>query len=133
MERPAGMDLDQAHIATAANFAARRLVIDGVAKVRLAPGDLTEYPILIAGPGVEWSYRHGRVGENLGRDYWVALCASFGRGYLWNPESLVAPGYAAEKWTAGGDAGTRAWTGWVMADFLTAVADALRAPQGVRS
>jgi hypothetical protein len=128
------MNLDQAHIASAAGFAARRLVTDGVAKVRLTPGDLTEYPILIAGPSVEWGCRNGRIAEHYSGEYWVAVCSGFGSGHLWDPETHVAPGYAAEKWTAPGVGdGTRGWTGWVMAEFLTAVADALHAHWGVRS
>lgn len=116
-------DLDTAHIASAAAWAANQLRIGGMAKVRLAPGDMTEYRIVIAAPGIEWAYGEPREG----RYYWVTLCASFGAGYEWHG-GQVDGGYAAEKWTnpSSGKA-TRAWTGEVIARFLSATSEAMRA------
>jgi hypothetical protein len=126
MERPEGMDLDQAKIQEAAEYAAGCLANYGHARVRLAPGDMTEYPILIASPGGEWGYVGDGYGRVLGRDYWVALCSSFGTGYFWRGTPDVSPGYAAEKWTTLylADA-SRIWTGWVISDFLNAVSEAM--------
>lgn len=119
-------DLDQEHIASAALFAAEALAARGVALVRLAPGDMTEYRIAIMAPGVEWAYGAPRGG----RYYWVTLCASFGAGYEW-PGRAVDGGYATEKWTnAGSSKATRAWTGEVIAQFLTAVAKHLHDTTG---
>jgi hypothetical protein len=118
-----GDRLDADHIAEAAQFAADQLSLHGVAKVRLAPGDMTEYRFVIATPGIEWAYGV----ERPGKYYWVTLCANFGGGYEWHGGE-VDGGYAAEKWTNPGTAkGTRAWTGEVVARFLTAIANAMRA------
>lgn len=122
-------DLDREHIAQAAHFAAAELTRTGVARVRLAPGDMTEYPILIAAPGPEWGWISPDHGHGVRRspEYWVALCCSFGAGYPWSGDE-IAPGYAAEKWTARGSSdGTRLWTGAVVADFLDSVRLALQA------
>jgi hypothetical protein len=117
------MDLDQEHILTAAQFAARKLASDGVACVRLAPGDMTEYRFVIAAPGIEWAYGD----ERQGTYYWVTLCAGFGAGYEWHG-GHVDGSYAAEKWTNFGSAkASRAWTGEVVAHFLSAVSDAIKA------
>lgn len=114
-------DLDQEHIQAAARFAADQLAAGGVARVRLAPGDMTEYPLVITVPGVEWAYG----GPRQGRYYWVTLCASFGAGYEWHGGEVDGY-YATQKWTnAGSSAATRAWTGEVVARFLTAVSAAL--------
>jgi len=114
--------LDQDHIDKAADFAAEHLATDGVARIRLAPGDMTEYRFVIARPGIEWAYGEPREG----RYYWVTLCADFGGGYEWHGGG-VDGGYATEKWTnrSSGDA-TRRHTGEVVARFLTAVAEAMR-------
>lgn len=113
--------LDAAHIASAAAWAAVRLLDGQEAKVRLAPGDMTEYRILIAPPGTEWAYGD----EREGRYYWVTLCANFGAGYEWHG-GRIDGGYAAEKWTnPGSSKATRAWTGEVVARFLSATAVAL--------
>jgi hypothetical protein len=115
--------LDAAHIASAAAWAANQLRISGMAKVRLAPGDMTEYRIVIAAPGIEWAYGEPRDG----RHYWVTLCANFGTGYEWHG-GRIDPGYAAEKWTNPSvSKATRAWTGEVVARFLTATAEAMQA------
>jgi hypothetical protein len=114
-------DLDQEHIADAAEFAARQLAEVGVAVVRLAPGDMTEYRFVIASPGFEWAY--GQVRQ--GKYYSVTLCAGFGSGYDWHG-GKVDQYYAAQKWTnAGSSKGTREWTGTVVALFLTAVSQAM--------
>lgn len=114
--------LDQDHIDAAARFAAAQLATGGVARVRLAPGDMIEYPFLIAVPGVEWAYDELRTG----RYYWVTLCASFGAGYEWHGGEVDSI-YAAVKWANfGSSKATRAWTGEVVARFLTAVSAALR-------
>lgn len=116
-------DLDAAHIASAAAWAANQMRISGMAKVRLAPGDMTEYRIVIASPGIEWAYGEPRHGQY----YWVTLCASFGAGYEWHGGE-VHGGYAAEKWTnPGSSKATREWTGEVVARFLSATATALPA------
>ena len=116
-------DLDQDHITNAAAFAARQLADEGVAVVRLAPGDMTEYRFVIARPGVEWAY--GQVRQ--GKYYSVTLCASFGSGYDWHGGE-VDQYYATQKWTnAGSTKGTREWTGTVVALFLTAVSQAIAA------
>jgi hypothetical protein len=133
MDRPEGMYLDQTKIREAADFASAFLGTDGIARVRLAPGDMTEYPILIAAPGPEWAYRGDRYGYAEGDHYWVALCSTFGAGYFWQPQSHVSPGYAAEKWTHLGIRDvSRLWTGWVMADFLNAVSTTIRNNEAVR-
>ena len=112
--------IDQAHINDAAAFAARQLADAGVARIRLAPGDMTEYRIVIAAPADEWAYGDVR----RGRYFWVTLCAGFGAGYEWHG-GPVDGGYAAEKWAnATANKATRAWTGEVVARFLTAVAKA---------
>ena len=113
--------LDDDHIAQAAAWAAEQLVLHGVARLSLTPGDMTEYRLLIAAPDVEWAYGD----ERPGRNYIVALCSSFGAGYPWNGRP-VSPGYAAEQWThrAAGD-GVREWTGEVMSRFLTATHQAM--------
>lgn len=118
--------LDQDHINAAAAFAAAELAATGVARVRLAPGDMTEYPIVIAAPGPEWAYDK----ERLGSYYWVTLCASFGTGYPWHGHQ-TDDGYAAEKWVNRGEnKASRAHVGRVVAAFLTAVAEARRAGTG---
>lgn len=114
--------LDQEHIETAARWVAHALEGRGSAKVRLAPGDATEYPIAIVGPGTFWAY--GK--EREGRTYWVTLMASWGCSYEW-AGAPVDPGYAAQKWTNPRAGGAIAeWTGIVMAKFLTALSQALR-------
>lgn len=116
-------DLDQEHFDAAAEYAAEHLARHGVAKVRLAPGDMTEYRLIIAAPGPEWAYGDERPGKN----YWVALCADFGTGYEWRGQH-VDGGYAAEKWVSRSvSKGTRAWTGQVVARFLTATSEAMAA------
>lgn len=115
--------LDSEHIDAAAQYAADQLGLVGHVKVRLAPGDMTEYRIAIVAPSDEWAYGDVRPGKY----YWVTLCAGFGAGYEWHGGAIDG-GYAAEKWTNPDSAkGTRAWTGEVVALFLTAVAGAMRA------
>lgn len=114
-------DLDHDHIRDAAIWAAHRLADVGVARVRLAPGDMTEYRIDIAAPGAIWAYGE----ERADRDYGVTLCANFGCGYPWAGRE-VHPDYATEKWTnPSSSKGTRAHTGRVMAAFLSALATAI--------
>lgn len=120
---PADLDLDQDHINEAAAFAARQLVAAGVARIRLSPGDMTEYRIAIVAPGPEFSRSYGEV---KGRYFWVTLCAGFGAGYEWHGGPVDGP-YAAEKWAnASVSKGTRAHTGEVIARFLSAVFAATR-------
>ncbi len=115
------MRLDHQHIVEAATHAAAQLAVGRPARVYLAPGDLTEYRILAAAPGTEWAY--GQVRD--GREYWVALCNSFGAGHAWGGEPVTG-GYAAEKWTNwGSTSGTREWTGQVIAEFLGALHEAI--------
>lgn len=116
------MELDQDAIDQAAVWTARKLADTGVARVRLSPGDATEYRIMIASPDVEWR----RSGETAGIYYWVALSNDFGAAYEWHGGQIDA-GYAREKWTSRGiTGGTRDWTAEVMARFLTAVSGARR-------
>lgn len=113
--------LDQEHIEEAAQFAAVMLAKHGAAKVRLAPGDMTEYRFALVAPGVEWAYGEERVGKY----YWVTLCANFGAGYEWHGGEVHAD-YAAEKWVNPSvSKGTRAHTGMVVGRFLTAVSAAM--------
>ena len=113
--------LDGEHIRGAALWAAEALDATGVAKVRLAPGDMTEYALLIAAPGIEWAYGQHAAGSH----YWVAVCANFGCGYEWGGFPVHAD-YCADKWVArGASKGTRMWAGQVIARFLTALAEAL--------
>ena len=112
--------LNHEHIA-AARWAAEALTADGVARVRLTPGDMTEYRILIAAPAVEWADGARRAG----RYFWVALCAGFGAGYEWHG-GAVDPYYARDKWTNDGSGkGVREHTAVVMSRFLTALAEAM--------
>lgn len=117
--------LDLAHIDAAARFAAGHLSAHGVARVRLTPGDMTEYHLVVTGPGAVW--KSGVAGDFIDhtRDHCVALVASFGAAYPWAGQE-IAPGYAAEKWTARTSSdGTRAHTGEVVARFLTALSEAM--------
>lgn len=108
---------------SAALFAAGRLSSSDVAVVYLAPGDMTEYRFVIAKPPVFWAYGE----ERPAKYYYVTLCQSFGAGYEWAGHAISAD-YATEKWTnPGSPKGTRAHTGAVVARFLTAVADHLKA------
>ena len=113
--------LDRQHITEAANAAAALLQSHGVARIHLAPGDMTHYRFLVAAPGAEW--RHD--GYGTGRDYWVALVNGFGAGGLWSGQE-VHPGYATEKWAGRGlDAWSRLYIGHVVAMFLSALAKAI--------
>ena len=113
--------LDRQHITEAANAAVALLQSHGVARIHLAPGDMTHYRFLVAVPGTEW--RHD--GYGTGRDYWVALVNGFGAGDLWSGQE-VHPGYAAEKWAGRGlDAWQRIYVGHVVALFLSALAKAI--------
>lgn len=117
-------DLEQHLFDAAAAWAARQLDRRGVALVKLAPGDATEYPILIAVPDVQYL---SSVGEAANRTYWVSLCAGFGSGYPWMGQP-VDPGYATEKWTNRLAHGV--WTGTVISRFLTALSSALKNIRG---
>lgn len=119
--------LDREHIRSAAVWAAAQLTETGVARVRLAPGDMTEYRFVIAAPAIEWAYGEPRPGNY----YWVTLCANFGGGYEWAGQP-VDPSYAAEKWTnTSSSKATRLHTGTVVALFLTAVGEAIKAAGGL--
>lgn len=119
--------LDADRINAAAAFAAEQLRSVGVARVHLAPGDMTDYPFLIATPGPEWNYDGTGYSAVTGSYYWVALCCSFGAGYPWTGGPVDAY-YGREKWTnPGSSKATRAWTGEVVTRFLTAVSAALEA------
>lgn len=122
------MELDVDHIDLAARFAAHQLRTAGVARVRLSPGDATEYRLLLAAPGLEFSkaalydMKGGfELAERAGTYFWVALCNSFGAGYEWHGGPVDA-GYATEKWTnLSGPPGIREHTGRVVAEYLNAV------------
>jgi len=110
-------DLDRAHVEQAAQFAAEQLASRGVARVRLTPGDFTEYQLMVAAPGLEWAAGSARPH----RAYLVSLCDPFGASYPWSAGE-VNPRYAVEKWTQrDAPEGTRRCTGQVVALFLNAL------------
>ncbi len=118
--------LDNEHISDAGQWAAESLLAHGQARVRLAPGDATEYKIMIVAPGIEYAYGEPRVGKY----YWVALCANFGSGYEWHGGAIDG-GYAAMNWTNPSvSKATRAHSGEVVARFLTATAHAMAVLRG---
>lgn len=103
----------------AALWSVEQLVEHGRAMVRLAPGDATQYHLVVVAPGPVLDCG----GEAWERQYFVALWMdSSGSVYPWTP-GFTHPSYAAERW-----AGGQEWTGAVVARFLNAVAELLVAP-----
>lgn len=114
--------LDHDHVRKAAAWAAEQLALVGSARVRLAPGDMTEYKIQVTAPSEEWSAQ----GTHAGEYYWVTLSCGFGTGYEWSGHPIHTD-YAASKWVAyGAPAGTRLCAGAAVGLFLTCLSQALR-------
>lgn len=118
--------LDRQHIRNAAAWAAEQLALTGQARVRLTPGDMTEYPIQVTAPSPTWWAQ----GVADGKTYWVVLCCGFGTGYEWMGGEIHAD-YAAQKWTHHREpVGTRIHGGAAVAAFLTALCAATRCRLG---
>lgn len=114
--------LDGAHIRAAAVWVADQLAATGVARVRITPGDMTAYEVIVVGREVpEWEADR----STTLRLYRVVLANSFGAAYPWGGDP-VDPSYAGQKWTnpTCGE-GPRLWTGEVVARFLNALAVAM--------
>lgn len=106
--------LDQEHINAAAFFAAEKLIDDQVAIIRLTPGDMTLYSLLVTPKHVDVFTDTGTV---TAREYCVILATSWGKAYPWNGERVHAQ-YVHEKWVEGHSPHTAA----VLAAFLNAIA-----------
>jgi hypothetical protein len=109
--------LDLGQIGSRADIAAWQLrdpAHGGVATIVLHPGDATSYPIIVVGPSRNMGFGGG--------DYLVCLASGFGRAYAWAGQPMHAD-YCADKWSSDGNL----WTGVVIAEFLSALSDALKA------
>lgn len=111
--------LNLTHIAEAADRAAWSLNRRGVAHVLVEPGDATRYPFIISHVSV-WDVRDGEWVEVEPREFTVTLAASFGCSYPWGGQRMHAD-YCAQKWAQD----CREWTGVVVAEFLSALAERL--------
>lgn len=127
-------DIDRRHINEAAVWAATQLVETGVARVRLAPGDATQYRVLVTSPGSAYAADHtGQTVVVDERTYTVVVLNDFGAAYDWTG-GPVDDSYVAEKWTRPDrSAGARACTGIAVAAFLTALSNALATTDPGRS
>lgn len=109
--------LDLGRMEAAAIWAARQLDTRGVARVALAPGDMTLYCFTIVAPSVPTLDQDGVHLVTIQKDYEVTLATSFGATYAWAANATVHPTYAAEKWANDGNL----HTGVVVAVFLNYV------------
>jgi hypothetical protein len=98
------------HIGLMAGAASGHILVHGWAAVRLTPGDMTMYRIIIA-PNEEMAASpDGGVVWDVINAGWVVACAD--GSYPWTGHH-VDPSYVASKWTRG-----HLWTAVIIAEFL---------------